>query len=152
MSYLRVRSASNAVPLIWRVRVERLPRYPLPLISVRLNGWLNLQMVLSSGESTTSIAPPVAEQLQSGAPLRRGRRVIASDAGPTIARLARVDRLEIRTIDGHWPDCTPRVVAIAFRPQALGVGGLLGNDVRIRFKRLAYEFGPPDLLVLEGRD
>ncbi len=113
-------------------------------------------MVLSTGEPAASIAPTIAAQIQIGALPGRGRRVIPSDVGPLIAKLAGLQRMELRAIDGQWIDVTLPALALSYRSQALGVGGLLGNDVLVKFKRLAFALvahrcSPPDLLVLEGR-
>lgn len=106
-------------------------------------------MVLATTDPTTCLAPTIAEYLRRAAPLPGGRRVIPSDTGPVIARTVRLNRLAIATIDGRWLEWAPGTAAIAFRPQALGVGGLLGIDALARFRRVTYEIGPPDLLVLE---
>lgn len=137
------------MPEQWRVRVRRLPRYQLPLVLVKLNNWLHVRMVLSSGEPYTSVAPRIAEYLLAAQAIPQGRRVIPSDSGPVIARTLRLQSLIVPTAEGGPLEFAPWTVAIAVRPQALGVGGLLGTDILARFSRLQYEFGPPDRLLLE---
>jgi hypothetical protein len=141
------------VPRTWRIRVQRLPRYGLPVIRVWLDGLYNAGMVLSSGEPSTVLAPLVAEDLRrfAGRELGRGRRVIAGDAAPLIVPLQRVRSLEIRDADGDVLRLGPIVAAISPRAQVLGAGGILGVDLLSRFARATFEADPPDWLILEER-
>ena len=72
-----------------------------------------------------------------------------SDAGPVIAPILRLEDLAFYASPGGWQSRGPLVVAVTVRPQMLGVGGLLGVDFFARFRRVTYELGPPDTLVLE---
>ncbi len=109
---------------------------------------------MSSGESSTSIAGREAEDLRRIEMLdqRRaegGRRVIPSDVGILIARTFRLRSMSIRTVTNEWLRHAPYVVTITTRPQVLGVSGIIGADFLVRFRRIVYEFGPPDTLILE---
>ena len=137
------------MPGQWTLTIRRLPREQLPLIRVRLNNWLQVDMVLSTGECITSLAPRVAEDLTRTRVIPGGRRVIPSDSGRVIARTLRLPSLVIPTRSGGPIELAPWPVAIAMRPQALGVGDLLGTDFLAQFKRIAYDFGPPDTLLLD---
>jgi hypothetical protein len=134
----------------WTLGVRRLPRYQLPLIRVLLNGWLVVDRALSTAEPITSIALKVAEDLQRTRPMPGGRIIIPSDSGRVIARTIRLPSLRIPTLSGGPIDLAPWRVAVAVRPQSLGVGGLLGTDFLARFTRIAFEAGPPDRLRLEA--
>ncbi len=139
------------MPRTRRVGVRRLPRYGLPYIWVRLDGYYTAGMVVSSGEPSTVLAATVAEDLRrfSGRELGRGRRMIAGDAAPLIVHLHRVRTVEIRDVSGEYLRLGPIVAAISPRAQVLGAGDILGVDLLSRFARVSYEVGPPDWLVLE---
>ncbi len=95
------------------------------------------------------LAPAIAEQLQ-GTPLRgRGRRIIPGDAALSLVRIVTLQHLAVQAMDGQWLTWSPWTAAVSFRPQVIGVGGVLGIDILPRFRRLAYELGPPDTLLLE---
>lgn len=141
---------------VWRIRVERLPRDRLPLVWVKLNSWLEVAMVLSTGEPTTCIGERVAQDLQRLAPVPSGRRVIPSDAGRVIARTVRLRSVVIPTIAGGPLEFAPWTVAVSPRPEVLRVGGLIGVDILATFQRLTYEFeseahqaAPRDTLIVE---
>jgi hypothetical protein len=106
--------------------------------------------VLPTSEPSTTVAPQVAEYLRYGAPPGRGRRVVPSDSGSLIANVLRLRSLSIPTINAGPIELGPCTVAIAHRPEALGVAGLLGVDLLRRFVRICYEAGPPALLTLEA--
>ncbi len=122
----------------------------MPLLPVRFNDLLDGELVLATSEPSTTIAPQVAEYLRFGGPPGRGRRVIPSDAGSLIANVLRLHSLSIPTLGGSPLELGPCTVAIAHRPEALGVAGLLGVDLLQRFTRICYEAGPPALLTLEA--
>lgn len=75
--------------------------------------------------------------------------MVPSDVGPLIARRLRLESIALLASPGGWRTWGPLVVAITNRPEALGVGGLLGVDFLARFQRVTYEFGPPDTLILD---
>jgi hypothetical protein len=135
------------VPEQWRISVERLPRYGLPVVWVQLNDWLGVSMVLSTGEPSSCLSDRIAQWLNPG--LGRGRRLIPSDAGIVVARLIGLGSLTIRTLDGTLLRVAPFTAALTNRPQVLGIGGVLGNDFLGRYDRLTYELGPPDVLTLD---
>ena len=119
-------------------------------------------MIVASTEPTTCIAQDVANSLDFALTLdrmpnrmptvRRGRRVVPGDAGMLLAPLFHLRDLELRTADGGWLSLGPLTVAVTNRPRVLGVGGLLGVDVLARFRRIQFELGPPDRLLLERDD
>ena len=57
--------------------------------------------------------------------------------------------MEMATRDGRWIPLGGVTAVLTNRPRVLGVGGLLGIDLLAGFRRLEYELGPPDTLVLE---
>lgn len=136
------------MPDRWQVRVDRLPRYGLPLVTVRLSDLLRVQLVVSPADATTSFAHHVADYLH-GPTRGRGRRIILSDTGPTVARIVRLQQFDLQLVGNEWLELGPLVVAIAARPEAIGVGGMLGLDILARFSRVSVEIGPPNTLILE---
>jgi hypothetical protein len=112
-------------------------------------------MVLASSEPVTALAPAVAAHLRRETtfehlPRRwRGRALAPTDVGLTIVPLLRLRSVEIAAAGGAWVSVGPLAAVVTGRPQVLGVGGLLGADILIRFRRLEYDIGPPDALVLE---
>ncbi len=100
----------------------------------------------------TSIAPPIAEYLQVPARIPGGRRAVPGDAGMVIVRTLRLHSLAVATTPTGWLPLTWFGVAVTYRPQVLGVGGMLGADFLARFRRITFEVGPPDALILEADD
>src|SRR2546427_6351950 len=75
----------SGVPDRWHVRADRLPRYGLPLVTVRLSELLRAQLVVSPADASTSFAHHVIDYLH-GPSRGSGRRVILSDVGPAVAK------------------------------------------------------------------
>ena len=142
----------------WRIQLRRLPRFHLPTLTVRFAGAFLGTMIVASAEPTTCIAEDVAKHLgfaltmERVPPAGRGRRVVPGDVGLLIAHVFHLRDLELRTADGGWLSLGPLTVAITNRPRVLGVGGLLGVDVLARYRRIQFELGPPDRLLLERDD
>jgi hypothetical protein len=57
--------------------------------------------------------------------------------------------LELQAVDRRLLVLPVHRFAVAMRPYALGVGGMLGLDVLARFPRIGYRIGPPDFLTLD---
>jgi hypothetical protein len=146
------------LPEQWQIPVTRLPRYRLPVVVVRFSGSLEGTMIVASTEPSTCIVEDVVDHFGFALTMDRvpaaprGRRVVPGDAGLLLAPIFRLRDLELKTADGGWLSLGPLTVAVTNRPRVLGVGGLLGVDVLARFRRIQFDLGPPDDLLLERDD
>jgi hypothetical protein len=139
------------------VKVERLRRYQVPLVTLRLNGsaGLEIRMAIATSEPFTTLAPDIAaavrhDLIHEKVPeARRGRRIVPGDVGLFFAPLIRVDSIELEAVGSVWIPLGAVTAVITNRPRALGVGGLLGADILSRFTRFEYQIGPPDRFVVE---
>lgn len=146
-----------AVPQQWQVKVKRLQRYQIPLVTLRLNGptGLEVEMAIATSEPFTTLAPDIAgavrhdliyEKVPEG---RRGRRIVPGDVGLYFAPLIRIENIELEALGRVWIPLGTVTAVITNRPRAIGVGGLLGGDILSRFTRFEYQIGPPDRFIVE---
>lgn len=135
------------------MRVQRTVRYQAPFVTVRVNHLarvpLEIPMALATSEPSSCIVPEVVAHLRATGVVAGGRRAVSRVDGSLIARTVRLQSLAIQSLTGEWLVVAPFTVAVLHNPEALGVSGYLGTDFLGRFKRIIYELGPPDTLILE---